>query len=524
MFYELVEKIGLEETLRRIPNHEQPDLKRRHVNALFSQVHRELGLPIKHLILDEAQYVKNPIGRTHKAIKALYYARVFLLSGTLLCNKWYDIFGLIDFLPGHPFKTRRQFMKAFARKDASGAYCEPSRSKQNRLVKFLQAIVVSRPATLLKLKGMKKQYCDFELNDDDQAAVVFHTKMLVDSLKKRDDSDIYLGDLSTNGAKTRAMFHAIRAQQYCANPCLIKGRVEAAEDRIRSQGRRLLDQLLTQHSIQETQSQMKALWNFITAAPPQRQDIPNESDVDEQLPGDLEDDPEWLPGAANQADQDDEEEGGAEYETEHALLHPTEHRNAWLARVRTLTDEELCTPKLRANLQLLQHIHDTWPDEKVVIFSKMLKYLDILDEAIKRDPACVRRKVTALRFDGTLDAAERIRIRQSFSNPNSNAPILITAGSGGAGMNLTAGSKIIQCEPWWNGNDEDQSYNRCWRIGQTREVDVWILRGQNSLVDYVLERARDRKMATNVEIIRPLCRMDDQPPAIPRQFRYGVGE
>jgi SNF2 family DNA or RNA helicase len=268
---------------------------------------------------------------------------------------------------------------------------------------------------------------------------------------------------------------------------------------------------------------MEALWNIIAAAPPRRQHIPNKSDVEEELPEDLEDDPEWLPGPANQADRHGEEDG-AEYETEHALLHPTEDRNAWLAQVRGLTYDELFTPKVSANLQLLHHIHDTWPDEKVVIFSRMLKYLDILDEAIKRDPACVQKKVTALRFDGTLDAAERIEARQSFSDPKSNAPILITAGSGGAGMNLTAGSKIIQCEPWWNDNDEDHSYSRCWRMGQTKTVDVWILRGQNSLIDYVLERARDKKMATNVEIIRSLRRMDEQPPAIPRQFRYGVGE
>lgn len=374
----------------------------------------------------------------------------------------------------------------------------------------------------MKLQGMEKQYYDFEINDDDQAAVVFHTKKLVDSLKNRGGSDLYLGDLSTNDAKTRAMYHAIRAQQYCANPCLVKGHVQTAEDRIRSQGRCLLDQFLAQHSVQEKQSQIEALTNFITASPPQRQ----KPDVGERPAEDLdmEDDPEWVPGAANQADQDDEDEDGAEYETEHALSHPKEDRNAWLARVKTMTDEELFTPKVNANLRLLQHIHDTWPDEKVVIFSKMLKYLDILDEAIKRDPACVQRKVTALRFDGTIDAAERSRVRQSFSNPKSNAAILITAGSGGAGMSLTAGSKIIQCEPWWNGNNEDQSYSRCWRMGQTKKVDVWILRGRNSLVDVVLERARDKKLATNIEIIRPLRRMDDEPPAIPRQFKYGVGE
>ena len=36
----------------------------------------------------------------------------------------------------------------------------------------------------------------------------------------------------------------------------------------------------------------------------------------------------------------------------------------------------------------------------------------------------------------------------------------ITSGSGGAGMNLTTGFKLIQYEVWWDGNDEEQAYCR----------------------------------------------------------------
>lgn len=77
----------------------------------------------------------------------------------------------------------------------------------------------------------------------------------------------------------------------------------------------------------------------------------------------------------------------------------------------------------------------------------MLKYFDILDEAIKRDPEMNAIKVTALRFDGTLDSEERRQARKYFANPENHSPILITDGAGGAGLSLTAGSKIIQCEP-----------------------------------------------------------------------------
>ena len=58
--YEIVETIGLSQTLTRVANYEQLDRKRHHINALFSSVHRELDLSMKYVALDEAKFVKSP--------------------------------------------------------------------------------------------------------------------------------------------------------------------------------------------------------------------------------------------------------------------------------------------------------------------------------------------------------------------------------------------------------------------------------------------------------------------------------
>jgi hypothetical protein len=67
------------------------------------------------------------------------------------------------------------------------------------------------------------------------------------------------------------------------------------------------------------------------------------------------------------------------------------------------------------------------------------------DKAAEGEYGCV---------DGTKDDDERVHVRAVFANPGKTEPILITAGAGGAGMNLTAGTHLIQTEFWWNGNDD----------------------------------------------------------------------
>ena len=188
-FYGIVQKLDLEETLKRLRSSEQQRTKKRHVNCLFSQVYRLLSLPIKHLVLDEAQAAKNPESITHEAIRHLYYDAIFLVSGTFISNIWYGIYGFVSLLPGHPFKEREDFTRVFGRRKPGQIYLDPSPSKRNRLVKFLQAFVVSRPATLLQLEEIERATCSFRLSDRDANMAAYHAerflKAMLQSLKTK---------------------------------------------------------------------------------------------------------------------------------------------------------------------------------------------------------------------------------------------------------------------------------------------------------------------------------------------------
>jgi hypothetical protein len=50
------------------------------------------------------------------------------------------------------------------------------------------------------------------------------------------------------------------------------------------------------------------------------------------------------------------------------------------------------------------------------------------------------------------------------------------------------------------------------------------MRGEDSVIDFVLGMAMDKKAVVNDKIIKHLRRVDEEAPQIPRQFRYGVGE
>jgi hypothetical protein len=86
-------------------------------------------------------------------------------------------------------------------------------------------------------------------------------------------------------------------------------------------------------------------------------------------------------------------------------------------------------------------------------------------------------------------------------------------------------SKVIQCEPSWNVNNEKQAYYRCrGKAGEKKNVDVFILRDLNAGIDFMIQSTRDKKERVNIRIVAPLRRADDDAPVIPFQFRRGIGE
>ena len=50
--------------------------------------------------------------------------------------------------------------------------------------------------------------------------------------------------------------------------------------------------------------------------------------------------------------------------------------------------------------------------------------------------------------------------------------LLVSLRAGGTGLNLTAASRVVHYDRWWNPAVEDQATDRAHRIGQTRTVHV----------------------------------------------------
>lgn len=72
--------------------------------------------------------------------------------------------------------------------------------------------------------------------------------------------------------------------------------------------------------------------------------------------------------------------------------------------------------------------------------------------------------------------------------------LLVSLKAGGTGLNLTAASRVIHYDRWWNPAVEDQATDRAWRIGQTQTVFVHKLVCQGTLeerIDGLLTQKKD---------------------------------
>jgi SNF2 family DNA or RNA helicase len=101
-------------------------------------------------------------------------------------------------------------------------------------------------------------------------------------------------------------------------------------------------------------------------------------------------------------------------------------------------------------------------------------------------------------FNGTMERDERASALSQFDRAGPGAVLIMSPEAGGAGLNITAASRMIFSSPLWNKSDEDQAVARCWRKGQHRPVHVYHLVGANSVMDAMMvQGAAQKRSVTN---------------------------
>ena len=133
----------------------------------------------------------------------------------------------------------------------------------------------------------------------------------------------------------------------------------------------------------------------------------------------------------------------------------------------SLEDRLAACPKLHTTIAILEEVQAK--GEKAVIFTRYLELQGLLQrtiqDALSVYPECI---------NGGVPAAFRQRLIELFSERSGFNVLILSHDVGGVGLNITAANHVIHYTRPWNPAKENQATDRVHRIGQEREVHVYI--------------------------------------------------
>ncbi|MDR0316276.1 MAG: DEAD/DEAH box helicase family protein [Treponema sp.] len=134
--------------------------------------------------------------------------------------------------------------------------------------------------------------------------------------------------------------------------------------------------------------------------------------------------------------------------------------------------------KARLLLTLLEEILAS--REKVLVFSQYVETLDCLFKIITAELG-----EAALIYHGSMNQKARALTIDRFQNDSASRLMLVSLKAGGLGLNLTAASRVIHYDLWYNPAVENQATDRAFRIGQKRNVFVHRFITKNSFEEKI---------------------------------------
>ncbi|KAI3827749.1 hypothetical protein L1987_01832 [Smallanthus sonchifolius] len=144
--------------------------------------------------------------------------------------------------------------------------------------------------------------------------------------------------------------------------------------------------------------------------------------------------------------------------------------------------------------RLLPKLHRA--GHRVLLFSQMTRLMDILEVYLQLH------EFKYLRLDGSTKTEERGTLLKQFNAPDSPYfMFLLSTRAGGLGLNLQTADTVIIFDSDWNPQMDQQAEDRAHRIGQKKEVRVFVLVSVGSVEEVILERAK-QKMGIDAKVIQ----------------------
>ncbi|MCB9665824.1 MAG: DEAD/DEAH box helicase [Alphaproteobacteria bacterium] len=134
---------------------------------------------------------------------------------------------------------------------------------------------------------------------------------------------------------------------------------------------------------------------------------------------------------------------------------------------RGRVDPVVVCPKLAQTVSILEQVRAR--GEKAIVFARWLALQDLLADVLY-DRFGLRVAV----LNGSVPSAQRQAIVDRFSRGSGFDVLVLAARACGVGLNITAANHVIHYTREWNPAIEAQATDRAYRIGQTRDVHVYL--------------------------------------------------
>lgn len=128
---------------------------------------------------------------------------------------------------------------------------------------------------------------------------------------------------------------------------------------------------------------------------------------------------------------------------------------------------------------------------KILVYSF---YLDVINNIIKE----LGPNICLNPINGSISSNRRQEIIDEFNDAPAGTVLCAQIQSGGVGLNIQAASVVVICEPQLKPSIENQAISRAYRMGQSRNVQVFRLLCENTIDDKITDLLKEKQKTFDV--------------------------
>ncbi|KAF1982515.1 putative DNA excision repair protein [Aulographum hederae CBS 113979] len=158
--------------------------------------------------------------------------------------------------------------------------------------------------------------------------------------------------------------------------------------------------------------------------------------------------------------------------------------------ILNFANQEFCG-KWKILKKLLAFWHTS--GDKVLVFSHSVRLLKMLQLLFASTTS-----YSVSYLDGAMSYEDRQRTVDDFNASPDQFVFLISTRAGGVGLNITSANKVVIVDPNWNPSYDLQAQDRAYRIGQTRDVEVFRLVSAGTIEEIMYARQIYKQQQANI--------------------------